>query len=155
MRGRTQGGEKIREQRGGGRAVHVIIAEHRDGLAAGERLGRSRHRHIHVFQDRRIGQQFLEPGLATGLNSPNNQRLAPKTSRLSRRRHWEMLLIACGVMLFAPLLRVYPPDRVGARWSAQALLPPLCASRQIVGTSCPGCGLTRSFVGSVWLRYRF
>jgi hypothetical protein len=62
------------------------------------------------------------------------------------RRIREMLVLAVVVSFAAPLLRVYPEGRVGAFWSADLLLPPLCFVREWFGFNCPGCGLTRSFV---------
>jgi hypothetical protein len=62
------------------------------------------------------------------------------------RGHREVLILALLTGLAAPLLRVYPPDRVGWRWSSDLLLPPLCTVRQWFGFNCPGCGMTRSFV---------
>lgn len=62
------------------------------------------------------------------------------------RSHREMLILALLAAVAAPLLRVYPPDRVGFRWSSNLMLPPLCVVREWCGFNCPGCGMTRSFV---------
>ena len=64
----------------------------------------------------------------------------------ARRRHREMLVLACLVMVAAPLLQVRPDERVGLGAVPAAVLPPLCMTREWFGVRCPGCGLTRSFV---------
>lgn len=61
----------------------------------------------------------------------------------SRQRHWEMLVISCLVIVASLALRVEDGSQVKL---AEFALPPLCLSRSWFGVSCPGCGLTRSFV---------
>jgi hypothetical protein len=79
--------------------------------------------------------------------SPTRPEVADRQVLARRvRGHREVLILALLTGLAAPLLRVYPPDRVGWRWSADLLLPPLCTVRQWFGINCPGCGMTRSFV---------
>jgi hypothetical protein len=46
----------------------------------------------------------------------------------------------------APLLEVRGGERVTLRGLPMAQLPPLCGSQIWLGMSCPGCGLTRSWV---------
>jgi hypothetical protein len=56
-----------------------------------------------------------------------------------------MLIICAVVIAAAPILKVIPDERVAVR-GVDAVLPPSCPSRTILDISCPGCGLTRSFV---------
>jgi O-antigen ligase len=71
---------------------------------------------------------------------------ASSRSARMKRRHREVLAIACTVWLLAFLLREGPNGRVAVRGLAQFPLPQTCASRVIFGMRCPGCGLTRSII---------
>ena len=57
-----------------------------------------------------------------------------------------MLIIAVSVLVTAALLEVSLDDRVALRGFSNYPLPHLCMSRSVLGVSCPGCGLTRSFI---------
>ncbi|MGH7139707.1 MAG: DUF2752 domain-containing protein [Pirellulales bacterium] len=61
-------------------------------------------------------------------------------------RHWHLILLAAGVIVAAAMLEVLPNERVALRGLQSYPLPHLCMSRLLYGYSCPGCGLTRSFV---------
>lgn len=64
----------------------------------------------------------------------------------SRRHHWTMLVL-CGVVVVAAfLLEVRAEHRVAIAAVPRCLLPETCMSRQLFGSNCPGCGLTRSFI---------
>jgi len=69
----------------------------------------------------------------------------PASSR--RRLHWQALAVASVVLALAFALQV---DSAGQRIALAGLpefpLPHTCMSRILFGYSCPGCGLTRSFV---------
>lgn len=54
-----------------------------------------------------------------------------------------MLVIASIVIAASFLLRVESAEEVKL---SEFALPPLCLSRAWFGVTCPGCGLTRSFV---------
>jgi hypothetical protein len=60
-------------------------------------------------------------------------------------RHWQVLAMAIGAMALACLLRV-EGTRVTLWCLPGVRLPELCGARTLFGVSCPGCGLTRSFV---------
>jgi hypothetical protein len=60
--------------------------------------------------------------------------------------HAQMLAFAVAIVVAATLLEVLPNERVALRGLSAYPLPHLCSSRVLFGVSCPGCGLTRSFV---------
>ena len=49
--------EETREQRRGGRAVHIVVGEHGNGLAGFDRVGKPLGRGVHVLQVRRVRQR--------------------------------------------------------------------------------------------------
>lgn len=57
-----------------------------------------------------------------------------------------MLAIAVLVLLASFGLEVRSDQRVAARGLPNIPLPPTCPLHEFTGCSCPGCGLTRSFV---------
>lgn len=80
-----------------------------------------------------------------------NQRSPVRTRPLldeaaaARRRHLFFLALATLVVAMALLLDVRG-DRVAIAGLRDYPLPHLCMSRSLFGLSCPGCGLTRSFI---------
>jgi hypothetical protein len=63
-----------------------------------------------------------------------------------RQRHWVVLAVAAVVIGAATMLEVRAQERVAIRGLPNYPLPHMCTSRVFLGISCPGCGLTRSFV---------
>jgi hypothetical protein len=57
-----------------------------------------------------------------------------------------ILAIALSVIGAAAMLDVLAEERVAIRGLQDYPLPHTCTSRVLLGISCPGCGLTRSFV---------
>jgi hypothetical protein len=55
-------------------------------------------------------------------------------------------MLAVAVIFAAALLEVLPDERVALLGLSAYPLPHLCMSRAMFDVSCPGCGLTRSFV---------
>jgi hypothetical protein len=56
-----------------------------------------------------------------------------------------MLVGAIAILAATFTLRLRDRETVAVRWLGIDL-PPICASRWLLGVECPGCGLTRSFV---------
>lgn len=67
-------------------------------------------------------------------------------SRLARRRHLDMLLVATIAVVLSFALRVRPDQRVELRWLPDHPAPEMCAWRLWTGLDCPACGLTRGFI---------
>ena len=61
------------------------------------------------------------------------------------RKHRNVLAIALAVIVLSFALRV-DGSRVSLWCAKGAPLPELCGARAWLGVSCPGCGLTRSFI---------
>lgn len=61
------------------------------------------------------------------------------------QRNAFFLAAAAAVIAAAMLLEVHD-DRVALVGLSDYPLPHLCMSRSLFGVSCPGCGLTRSFI---------
>ena len=57
-----------------------------------------------------------------------------------------MLVIAFGVCLLSFVLEVGQDQRVHPVGMSNWPAPETCLSRSLTGLSCPGCGLTRSFI---------
>ncbi|MEO2035387.1 MAG: DUF2752 domain-containing protein [Planctomycetaceae bacterium] len=63
-----------------------------------------------------------------------------------RHRHREMLFISVVVVCLSFLLKVRPDQTVEFVFLPGWASPETCLSRGLWGVSCPGCGITRSFV---------
>jgi hypothetical protein len=85
-----------------------------------------------------------EPGLFVPDEPPDPRRRAVQ---LARRRHRDVLLLACFVAVTALLLQVLPDGQhVAVRGLARYPMPHVCTARTWLGFKCPGCGLTRSII---------
>ena len=62
--------------------------------------------------------------------------------------HAVLLALSSGVLLMALLLSIRSQTQVVVP-GVNVPLPELCMSRRMFGLSCPGCGLTRSFISLV------
>lgn len=88
----------------------------------------------------------MQPILLTDSDVTDNDAIAPPSANPARRRHRQMLFMACVVVVTAPMLRVLPSGRVALSVAPEHPLPESCLSWSVLGMHCPGCGLTRSFV---------
>lgn len=71
----------------------------------------------------------------------------PHAGQVARRRHRRLLGVAGLIVCLAAALEVVSDGRVAVRGFSEYPLPHLCMSRAAWGVTCPGCGLTRSFIG--------
>lgn len=59
--------------------------------------------------------------------------------------HWLFLTIAAVVLLLSFLMRSEGEQSVFLP-GLQSAMPEMCGAKVLLGISCPGCGLTRSFI---------
>src|SRR5262245_9678605 len=65
----------------------------------------------------------------------------------SARRHHRVLFWPClGVLIACYMLQTTPEGRVALLGLKEHPLPGTCLSHELLGVSCPACGLTRSFI---------
>jgi RsiW-degrading membrane proteinase PrsW (M82 family) len=76
-----------------------------------------------------------------------------RSARQRIRYHATYLLLAICVLGLAKLLTVDAQDHVVIP-VLNLQLPETCASRQIIGYPCPGCGLTRGFIALLHGQWR-
>lgn len=91
-----------------------------------------------------------KPSLRTpadeGDQSQRRDAARPRDPARSRRAHQQLILIlSVAVLGAAALLRVEGGQRVVVP-GVEVALPEVCTSQRLLGISCPGCGLTRSFI---------
>lgn len=87
-----------------------------------------------------MSNDHSDPGLEVILLDGPDELLA------IRKRHWQMLLVSVTTMIVAAMLIVREDQKVAFWFLPDWPAPESCLSRQLWGGSCPGCGLTRSFV---------
>jgi hypothetical protein len=81
-----------------------------------------------------------------GAESADAESIGAQSSGRAMRRHREMLGLATLVIVLSWLLEVHSDQRVAIGFLPAWPLPETCMSRSLFHVSCPGCGLTRSFV---------
>ena len=65
---------------------------------------------------------------------------------VQRRRHIEMFWTSIVVLICATVFQTPDGHRVALPGMSNMPLPEVCMSKAWFGVSCPGCGLTRSFI---------
>ena len=87
------------------------------------------------------------PGVTTTPREDGPRASEPPDAQRSRvRHHQQMLAVACAVVILAFALVEVSGGRVAVRGFTRYPLPESCLSRNLFGTNCPGCGLTRSII---------
>ncbi len=66
--------------------------------------------------------------------------------RVFQKRQRFMLGLSVIVIIAAFSMRTLDSGKVQISWLPQLPIPELCGSRALFDVSCPGCGLTRSFI---------
>ncbi len=69
-----------------------------------------------------------------------------ETTPILKSRHVEMLVISTLAIIGSFVLEVGPSGCVHLSGMPFCQVPQTCFSQDIFGVSCPGCGLTRSFI---------
>ncbi|HVV99180.1 MAG TPA: DUF2752 domain-containing protein [Planctomycetaceae bacterium] len=69
-----------------------------------------------------------------------------QNDRSRRSLHVNILWLAVAVIALSAALQVLPDGRVAFIGWESSPLPHTCMSRRMWNVSCPGCGLTRSFI---------
>jgi hypothetical protein len=77
---------------------------------------------------------------------PDSKRTRANSPRDRSRLHLYVLCAAVAVLSLSAALQVLPGGRVAFLGWESSPLPHTCVSRRLWNVSCPGCGLTRSFV---------
>jgi hypothetical protein len=70
----------------------------------------------------------------------------PGSDAARARGHRRVLMLSLAIVALAFGLVERPGGRVAVRGLTRYPLPTVCASRNLLGIKCPGCGLTRSFI---------
>ncbi|MEZ6098912.1 MAG: DUF2752 domain-containing protein [Pirellulaceae bacterium] len=82
----------------------------------------------------------------TGTRDTSRLRLEGNGSNsVAAQLHWIFLIASLAILFAALALRPPTQSQLSVPGSHLAM-PELCMSRRIIGLSCPGCGLTRTFV---------
>ncbi|WP_339733853.1 DUF2752 domain-containing protein [uncultured Gimesia sp.] len=66
--------------------------------------------------------------------------------RVFQKRQRFMLGLSIAVIIASFSMRNLDTGKVQVSWLPYIPIPELCGSRALFGVSCPGCGLTRSFI---------
>jgi hypothetical protein len=82
----------------------------------------------------------------TEANTGPDAATGPSTTGRPQRRHREMLWVTAIVIVLSCLLEVHADQRVALSFLPAWPFPETCMSRKLFHVSCPGCGLTRSFI---------
>lgn len=117
-------------------------------LVQGEAQGREDDRNLHTVFDHVEYRSFRDRSRAAESMTAQPLRTTAADSHVAsaaRQRHLFFATLAIVVVGLACALNVHD-DRVALAGFADYPLPHLCMSRSMFGVTCPGCGLTRSFV---------
>lgn len=100
------------------------------------------HNGIQIIDDTQAGDEKVQVARLCEVDTPDDLLLASSC----RRRHIEMLCFSIAVLIGATVLQIPDGHRVALPGLPQLPFPETCMSKAWFGVSCPGCGLTRSFI---------